>query len=136
MTKYKLDQMKMLTALPVDSRPVPDCPRCGFVASEKQTKYGIRNDCCGLWSWNRMPLADANTHTARKNLATLFTSIAKALGPTQFFLEMRKRTDIVSASDMTIAGMNEVTANRMRAAAEDLLMDMMAGKVVADGKVA
>lgn len=125
--------MLHLASRKVEDRPVPNCPRCGFEASETNTKYGFRADCCGLWSWNRMPLADAKTHDARKHLGPLFSSLSQALGAVQFFTEIRQRTDIKQAAEMQIATMNEVTANRMRAAAEDLLMDMMSGKVVASG---
>jgi hypothetical protein len=121
-----------IARMKVEDRPVPNCPRCGFVASENTTKYGLRNDCCGLWSWNRMPLADAKTHEARKHLGPLFSSLAKALGSVQFYTEMRKRVDVKRAEEMTISTMNEVTANKFRAAAEDLLMEMMAGTVVAN----
>ena len=30
------------------------------------TRFGPRDDCCGLWSWGGAPLADAATHAARK----------------------------------------------------------------------
>lgn len=120
-----------LSSMRVEDRPIPSCPRCGFVASEKSTVYGPRSECCGLWSWNRMPLADAGTHEARKHLGPLFSSLAKALGSPQFYAEMRKRVDISRAEEMTISAMNEVTAKKFRAAAEDLMMEMMAGTVVA-----
>ena len=43
------------------------CPECGKVAPIKHTKYGVRRDCCGLWSWGKdAPLVDAETHQARK----------------------------------------------------------------------
>lgn len=121
-----------LSLLKVEDRPIPHCPRCGFVATENKTSYGPRSECCGLWSWNRMPLADARTHQERKALGPLFSSLSKALGTVAFFSEMRKRTDIKRVEEMTISAMNEVTARRMRVAAEDLMMDMMAGKVVAN----
>jgi len=28
--------------------------------------WGTRHDCCGLWSWGNKPLADAETHAARR----------------------------------------------------------------------
>jgi hypothetical protein len=121
-----------LARMKVEDRPVPTCPRCGFVASENTTKYGLRCDCCGLWSWNRMPLTDAKTHEARKHLGPLFSSLSQALGAVQFYSEMRKRVDVKRAEEMTISTMNEVTAKKFRAAAEDLLMEMMAGNVVAN----
>ena len=45
--------------------PRPICPTCGNVARETQTKYGLRSMCCGLWSWDRHPLVDGDTHAAR-----------------------------------------------------------------------
>lgn len=41
------------------------CPKCGKVAKNTQTKYGIRSYCCNLWSWKGAPLADKKTHKAR-----------------------------------------------------------------------
>lgn len=51
-----------------EGREIPTCPKCGNVAGERMTRYGIRNQCepCGLWSWDRHPLVDAETHEARK----------------------------------------------------------------------
>lgn len=46
-------------------RDTPICPNCGGGARETVTTFGIRSQCCGMWSWDRYPLADAETHTAR-----------------------------------------------------------------------
>lgn len=43
------------------------CPKCGKVAKNTQTKYGIRSYCCNLWSWKGAPLTDKKTHKARSN---------------------------------------------------------------------
>lgn len=43
----------------------PICPICGSEAKESETKFGIRHDCCGLWSWNGAPLVNRETHKAR-----------------------------------------------------------------------
>ena len=45
---------------------VPTCPACGAIASTALTRFGRRHECCGLWSWNGKPLADAATHEARR----------------------------------------------------------------------
>jgi hypothetical protein len=42
------------------------CPKCDKEAIRTKTKYGIRNKCCGLWSWGQGPLVDGETHEARK----------------------------------------------------------------------
>jgi hypothetical protein len=55
-----------------ERRPPPQCPRCGQTARESQTRYGLRADCCGLWSWDRWPLVDAETHAARRRAHAAF----------------------------------------------------------------
>lgn len=43
------------------------CPKCGNAAKQSETRYGIRNHCCDLWSWgDGAQLADSETHDARK----------------------------------------------------------------------
>lgn len=41
------------------------CPLCGNPATQTQTHYGLRSECCGLWSWDGKPLASAEVHEAR-----------------------------------------------------------------------
>jgi ribosomal protein L37E len=48
-----------------NKKPRPICPECGKQSYETQTRYGLRSSCCGLWSWDRFPLVDAETHRAR-----------------------------------------------------------------------
>lgn len=60
------------------ARPVPNCPICGTQAREVQTKYGLRNSCCGLWSWDRHDLVDAGTHKARNDAHASFDRIWKS----------------------------------------------------------
>lgn len=43
----------------------PICPTCGRRARTSLGRYGIRADCCGLWSWDLKPLVDRATHAAR-----------------------------------------------------------------------
>lgn len=57
------------------SKPIPTCPKCGNEASEAKTRYGVRNACCGLWSWDRFPLACAATHEARKDAHVAFDEL-------------------------------------------------------------
>ena len=53
----------------------PICPKCGEHAARSQTRYGIRHDCCGLWSWGNHPLADKATHDARRAAHAAFDPI-------------------------------------------------------------
>ena len=54
------------------------CPKCGNVAQSVQTKYGIRSNCCDLWSWGKAPLTDAKTHKARRLAHEAFDPIWKS----------------------------------------------------------
>jgi len=58
-----------------EEKPTPICPICGNIAKEMKTKYGTRSYCCGLWSWDRFPLADAGTHAARQAAHKAFDEI-------------------------------------------------------------
>lgn len=109
--------------------PVPVCPRCGFEAEETMTQYGIRAACCGLWSWNRRPLADEATHALRKKLHVEYTDLSKSLGPTAMFEEVRKRTGINDPEKLLIRNMNEVTAAKVKVAVEEIMIDVLMGNV-------
>lgn len=54
------------------------CPICGQDADEEDTIFGIRSKHCGLWSWDRAPLVDADTHQARKTAHQAFDQIWKS----------------------------------------------------------
>ncbi len=56
-------------------KPRPICPKCGERAERSMTRYGLRHDCCGLWSWGNHPLADRATHEARKAAHAAFDPI-------------------------------------------------------------
>lgn len=58
-------------------KPIPTCPICGNLAKEQETSYGIRSTCCGLWSWDRFPLVDAETHEARREAHRVFDKLWK-----------------------------------------------------------
>ena len=51
------------------------CPVCEEAAKETRTRYGIRHDCCGLWSWGGKPLVGAMTHRARKKAHEAFDKL-------------------------------------------------------------
>lgn len=64
-------------AVEAEGRPVPVCPGCGFRAIETRTRYGLRCSCprCKLWSWDRHPLVDAETHAARNAAHAAFDKL-------------------------------------------------------------
>jgi hypothetical protein len=74
-------------------KETPTCPKCGQLAWETGTKWGIRAECCGLWSWNRAPLADAATHKLRAQVHSMMTDLRA--GPGWGVLEEMTKTQIV-----------------------------------------
>lgn len=116
-------------SLKVEERPMPICPRCGWEAFEIATKFGPRSSCCGLWSWNRKPLADASTHAIRKQLAPLMDQVNRTLGTALMLKEIRGRTGIADPNRLSIGDMNEATARKVLAAVEDMVIDIMSGEL-------
>lgn len=55
-----------------------NCPTCGGVPARTETRYGLRLDCCGLWAWGEHPLADRETHEARKAAHAAFDPLWKS----------------------------------------------------------
>ena len=51
------------------------CPKCGGRPFRAQTRYGLRISCCGMWAWGEHPMADAETHEARKKAHAAFDPI-------------------------------------------------------------
>ncbi|WP_157783647.1 zinc-finger-containing protein [Bradyrhizobium liaoningense] len=47
-------------------------------AVERETQYGVRSSCCGLWSWGDAPLVDAATHEARRKAHEAFDQVWKS----------------------------------------------------------
>ena len=57
------------------------CPSCGKPPKTTETRYGLRNSCCGLWSWGyEEPLVCGETHAARKQAHEAFDVLWKHLG--------------------------------------------------------
>jgi hypothetical protein len=57
---------------------VPTCPSCGNLARMSVGKWGVRADCCGLWSWKGKPLVDRETHAARIHAHDAFDRLWKS----------------------------------------------------------
>lgn len=56
------------------------CPLCGSHPARSETRFGLRLDCCGMWAWGEHPLADAETHEARKSAHAAFDPLWRS-GP-------------------------------------------------------
>jgi hypothetical protein len=48
------------------------CPSCGSIASMSLTSWGVRHECCGLYSWGGKPLVCKDTHRARQEAHRYF----------------------------------------------------------------
>ncbi len=116
----------------VNLKETPTCPKCGQLAWETGTKYGIRAECCGLWSWNRAPLADAATHKLRQQVNAMIGDLGVSNNTFTVLGEMTKRAGW--SRPIRIGEMNEVTARKALTALEDIVMDIMAGNDPLKGK--
>jgi hypothetical protein len=112
----------------VEKLPIPICPRCGSEAIESVTQYGIRSSCCGLWSWSRGDLADKATHDLRKLLHKDYVDLQRAMGAAPMFEAIRKKTGINDPVKLMIKEMNEATLRKVKAAAEDIMIDILTGQ--------
>jgi hypothetical protein len=56
----------------------PICPTCGNVARLSDGKFGIKAECCGLWSWGLKSLVSRETHAARIAAHTAFDALWKS----------------------------------------------------------
>lgn len=63
--------------------PDPLCPVCGGIPSRSITRFGIRHDHCGLWSWDGAPLVDRETHDARTEAHKQFDAAWQGQGITR-----------------------------------------------------
>ena len=116
------------------AKDTPTCPKCGNLAWETGTKYGIRAECCGMWSWHRAPLADAATHELRKKIRPLMIELEGTIPAHTVIDEMMKRAGLKGLQQAKISEMNEVTARKALAALEDMVMDIMSGQTFTKGK--
>jgi hypothetical protein len=63
---------------PQSRSAAPICPCCGGIATLSAGKYGVKAECCGLWSWGLKPLVDRDTHVARIKAHEAFDQIWKS----------------------------------------------------------
>jgi hypothetical protein len=56
----------------------PLCPTCSKPARLSPGKFGMKAECCGLWSWGFKPLVDRETHVARIEAHAVFDRLWKS----------------------------------------------------------
>lgn len=93
------------------------CPTCRQPALRTETKYGPRNDCCGLWSWGDKQLVDADTHEARKMAHAVFDPLWQDghMTRTEAYRELR-RTMRISEKSCHMSRMSKEMAGLVPAA--------------------
>lgn len=98
----------------------PVCPQCGRFAKQAETRYGLRSQCCGLWSWDGRPLVDEGTHRARQAAHAAFDPIwqQRRMSRTAAYKWLRKALGLDYVPHM--ADMDALTAARVVAACRSL----------------
>lgn len=97
----------------------PQCPRCGGTPERSVTRWGIRDKCCGLWSWGGKPLADGETHEARRAAHAAFDTLWKPRRMTRGRAYRLLQAELgLSAQECHMATMDAETALRVPAAVE------------------
>lgn len=102
----------------------PDCPICGWSAEQKYTQYGVRNSCCGLWSWGDAPLVDEETHEARKAAHEAFDTLWKDHGISRSSAYAQLAAALgIKPEDCHMKKMDKMTASRVPDAVMAILRD-------------
>lgn len=57
---------------------VPICPTCGHSAKMSEGRFGMKAECCGLWSWGGKALVSRETHAARIQAHEAFDALWKS----------------------------------------------------------
>ena len=109
----------------MSKKPRPICPVCGNRAARSQTRYGTRHDCCGLWSWGNHPLADRDTHEARKAAHAAFDPIWQKgiLSRGVAYAKLQKALGL-SEPECHMKVMNAATAKRVPEAARQIWLEV------------
>lgn len=105
----------------------PLCPTCGKHARCSPGKFGVKAECCGLWSWNHKPLVGRETHRARILAHDAFDALWKRGAVPRS--EAYRRLGVVmglSAADCHIALMTAEQALRV--------VEIVASGALKDGK--
>lgn len=54
------------------------CPTCGGAPKTSEGRFGMKAECCGLWSWKGKPLVSRETHAARIKAHDVFDRLWKS----------------------------------------------------------
>ncbi|MBB5700642.1 hypothetical protein FHS76_000485 [Ochrobactrum daejeonense] len=97
------------------------CPICGQPALQTNTIWGMRNDCCGLWSWGGKKLVDAATHEARKAAHAAFDPLWRSgtLSRSEAYRHLRQVRNI-SEKSCHMAMMSKEMAAKVPAAVDKI----------------
>lgn len=100
----------------------PVCPCCGNYAYATDTRYGVRHDHCGLWSWGGAPLVDEYTHEARRAAHAAFDTLWKLHGFTRGEAYKHLASEMGLTRDQChMKVMDEFTARRVPAAVQRII---------------
>lgn len=105
-----------------DEVPGHWCPSCGGVPKRRNTQYGIKRECCGLWAWGKTaPLVDRETHQARQYAHRVFDSLWQSglVSRTRAYKLLAEELGIDPA-DCHMKLMDKETARRVPFAAHDI----------------
>ena len=98
------------------------CPKCGGVPKTRQTQYGIKRECCGLWAWGKnSPLVDGETHQARSYAHKVFDSLWQSglVDRTRAYALLAEELGL-HPSECHMKLMDKETAQRVPAAAHNI----------------
>ncbi|MCP3924868.1 MAG: hypothetical protein GY714_20000 [Desulfobacterales bacterium] len=73
------------------------CPKCKKRVKSIKTRYGVRNQCCDLWSWGEnVPLETKWTHHARKSAHEEFDKLwkSKLMSRKEAYTWLAKKLDL------------------------------------------
>ena len=104
---------------------------------QKQTKYGLRSSCCGLWSWDSKPLVNAATHEARIAAHAAFDPLWQSgrMKRREAYRWLAEAMEM-SPKDCHISLMDEATARRVPEVVRALTLHLRTlPKVEGDGSV-
>jgi hypothetical protein len=108
----------------------PKCPACGRQPVLKDTAYGWRRDCCGLWGWGRFaPLVDRETHAARSYAHKVFDGLWQSgtVSRDQAYVLLAAELGL-TRDDCHMKLMDKTTACRVPAAAHKIWTSLKQGK--------
>lgn len=92
----------------------PICPICNQLATPRQTQWGVKHVCCGLWSWGNKPLTDAATHKARQTAHDIFDRLWKSGTISRGYAYQLLQEELgISKADCHMSIMDQATATRV-----------------------